>query len=190
MLIDFLVLGLVVGWLRGGRLENLSQIRFPFLWLVFLGMGAKFLFLFLPSPLAPLFHLLGMGVVLVGTLFSWRLRGIPFLALGALCNVLVMGVNGGKMPVSIPVAQWLKLDNLVRNLQQGAYPEYVGMSVSSRLSFLADILPYFSLLLRKFFVVSVGDYLLGLGVIWFLIHYMGRKEKKTCVVESPKRLSL
>ncbi|MGQ9473082.1 MAG: DUF5317 family protein [Candidatus Caldatribacteriaceae bacterium] len=188
MLVDFLILGLVVGWLRGGRLENLSQIRFPFLWLVFLGMGAKFLFLFLPSSFAPLFHFVSMGVVLVGTLFNWRLRGIPFMALGSLCNIMVMGVNEGKMPVSIPVAQWLKLDSLVHHLQQGAYPEYVIMSVSSRFSFLADVLPYFSLLLRRFFVVSVGDYFLGLGVMWFLVHYMGRKERKACGVESPKQL--
>ncbi|MGC8777208.1 MAG: DUF5317 domain-containing protein [Candidatus Caldatribacteriaceae bacterium] len=187
MLADFLIIGLVVGWLRGGRLENLSQVRLSFLWVILLGMVAKFVFLLVEVPFAPLFHLLSMAVVFLGTFLNWRLAGMPFLALGSLANVLVMALNRGRMPVSVEVAYWLKLENLVHNLEKGLYPEYVAVTSSSRLSFLADVLPYFSPLFRKFFVVSAGDYFLGLGVLWFLIHYMGRKEQKKCEVESPKR---
>ncbi|MCX7668350.1 MAG: DUF5317 domain-containing protein [Atribacterota bacterium] len=189
MLADFLIVGLFIGWLRGGRLENLSHLRFSCIWLILLGMVAKFIFLLLPLPHASLFHLLSMLVVFVGTLFNLKLSGMPFLALGSLANVIVMAANWGKMPVSVEVARWLKLDNLVRNLEQGLYPDYIPVSGSSHLSFLADILPYFSLLFRKFFVVSIGDYLLGLGVLWFLIHYLGRKGKKICETELPRQSS-
>jgi hypothetical protein len=187
MLADFLLVGLLVGWLRRGRLENLSRVRFSFLWLVLLGMIAKFVFLFLELPLASLFHLLSMGMVFLGTLLNLRLAGMPLLALGSLANLLVMAANQGKMPVHVGVARWLGLESLVHSLERGLYPEYVVMGPFSRLPFLGDVLPYFSLLFRRFFVVSIGDYLLGFGVLWFLIHYMGRKENEVCRVESPKQ---
>ncbi|MEN3185059.1 MAG: DUF5317 domain-containing protein [Atribacterota bacterium] len=189
MLADFLIIGLLIGWLRGGRLGNLSRTRFSCTWIILLGMVAKFIFLLLPLPYASLFHLFSMLVVFVGTLFNLKLSGMPCLTLGALANVLVMAANGGKMPVSTTVARWLGLTDLIRNLEKGFYPDYVAIGLSTRLSFLADVLPYFSLLFRKFFVVSIGDYLLGLGVLWFLIYYLGRKEKKICGAELPRQLS-
>lgn len=188
MLADFLVIGLLIGWLRGGRLENLSRVRLSCMWIILLGMGAKFVFLLSPFPHASLFHLLSMVVVFGGTLFNLKLSGMPFLTLGSLTNVLVMAVNQGRMPVSITVARWLNLPNLIQNLEKGLYPDYIAVNSSTRLLFLADVLPYFSLLFRKFFVVSIGDYLLGLGVLWFLVHYLGRKEKKICGTELPRQL--
>lgn len=187
MLADFLMMGLLLGWLQGGRLYHLSRVRFSSLWVVLLGMLAKFVFLTIDVPFATFFHLLSMGVVLLGTLLNIRLAGMPLLSLGLLANLLVIGINRGKMPVHPGVAHWLNLENLVHNLERGLYPEYVVMSSSSRLPFLADVLPYFSPLWRRFFVVSVGDYLLGVGVMWFLCHYMKGKEKKACPVEFPKR---
>ncbi len=176
MLVDFILLGLLLGWWRGGRLSNLSHTRFSFLWLVFVGFGAKLFFLQTNLWGAPVWHLLSMGVVLLGALFNRKLYGMLWIAIGSLCNMVVMALNGGKMPVSVTLAQRLRLENLVRSLERGSYPEYVAIGVHSRFTFLADILPYFSLLFRRFFVVSVGDYLLGVGVLLFLLYSMQRKE--------------
>jgi len=98
---------------------------------------------------------------------------------GAFLNFLVMALNGGKMPVSLEVTSWLGLQQFVELLENNYYPDYTIISSSTRLPFLGDMLPYFSFLFRRFFVASVGDYLLGIGVMLFLVHHLRKEEAKT-----------
>jgi hypothetical protein len=79
------------------------------------------------------------------------------------------------MPASAEVAERLGLATIAGHLRAGFYPEYVLMGPSTRLNFLGDIIPYFSLVFRRAFVASIGDYLLGVGIFLVLFHYL-RKE--------------
>ncbi len=177
MLVDFIVIGLVWGVLRGGKLRNLSQVNFPFLWVIILGFGVEFLALGGSQPFV-VFNLAGRGLVFLGALLSARLYGMKLASLGAFLNFLVMALNGGKMPVSLKIASWLGLQDLIELLENNYYPDYVILSSSTLLPFLGDVLPYFSLLLRRFFVASVGDYLLGVGVMIFLAYHLRKETEK------------
>lgn len=172
MLVDFIVVGLLWGFLTGGKLGNLSRVDFPFLWVIILGFGVEFLAIGgLLQPFVA-FNLAGRGLVFLGALLNARLYGMKLVSLGAFLNFLVMALNGGKMPVSLKVTSWLGLQSLVEHLENNYYPDYTVLSSSTLLPFLGDVLPYFSLLFRRFFVASVGDYLLGIGVMLFLAHYL------------------
>ncbi|MCS7242637.1 DUF5317 domain-containing protein [Candidatus Caldatribacterium sp.] len=176
MLVDFFLAGLLLGLLFGGKLARLSQIPLMFFWLVVAGFSVRFFALGFSERLVPLFQTVGMALVFVGTLFGLRLFGMPFVALGAFCNFLVVAVNGGRMPASKEMAVRLGLFAIADRLQRGVYPEYVLMGETTRLHFLGDLLPYFSLVFRRPFVVSAGDYLLGIGVFLILFHYLRKGE--------------
>lgn len=178
MLIDFIVVGLVWGFLRGGKLRNLSQIDFPFFWIIILGFSIELLAFKGLQPFV-VFNLVGRGLVFLGALLSARLYGMKLMSLGAFLNFLVIALNGGKMPVSLKVTSWLGLQKFVELLESNYYPDYIILSSSTRLPFLGDVLPYFSFLFRRFFVASVGDYLLGIGVMLFLVHHLRKETTKT-----------
>lgn len=175
ILVDFFLLGLVLGLLFGGRLERLSRISLSFFWFAIAGFAVRFFALGFSQVLVPPLQTLGMALVFVGTLFGLRLFGMPVVALGALCNLLVVAANGGRMPASKDMAMRLGLLSIAERLQHDGYPEYVVMGGTTRLNFLGDILPYFSFVFRRPFVVSIGDYLLGIGIFLVLFHYL-RKE--------------
>lgn len=172
MLADFLLLGILVGWLGGGSLLRLSEARIPAFWVIVSGLLIRFSSFWIPFSWSRWVGMVGMLLVFGAALSGLRVQGFKLISLGAFLNCLVMLFNQGRMPVWTALALRLKLFSLVERLQQGAFAEYVALRDSGRLFFLGDVLPYFSLFFRKFFVVSIGDYLLGLGVLVFVVHFM------------------
>lgn len=177
MLVDFFLAGLLLGLLFGGKLKGLSRLPSPFLLMVVGGFLVRFLALGFSERLVPLSQTVGMALVFLGTLFGIRLFGMPLVSLGAFCNFLVVAANGGRMPASGEMAERLGLFFIAERLKRGLYPEYVLMGEGTRLNFLGDILPYFSFLFRRPFVVSVGDYLLGIGVFLVLFSQLRKGEE-------------
>lgn len=105
-LIGAVLIGLVLGYLRGGRVAHLAQLRLRSLWLVGIALAIQLAIfpLFRADPLLPyatsFFHLLSYGLALVFLVLNYR--AFPFLGigLGALLNLLTITVNGGYMPSS------------------------------------------------------------------------------------------
>lgn len=97
--------GLILGFLLGGRLESLAAVRFRFAPLV---VAVLLLQLALFSPLADavpedvsrLVYVVSTGLVVVVLLGNLRLAGIPLIVLGAASNLLAIVANGGAMPAS------------------------------------------------------------------------------------------
>jgi hypothetical protein len=176
MLVDFFLLGLLLGIFSGGKLSRLSRVPLTFFWIVVAGFGLRFVAFGMGSSFVPPLQTLGMALVWVGTLWGLRLFGMPLVSLGAFLNFLVVLLNGGRMPASVSVAERLGLFTIAEHLKAGFYPEYVPIGPATRLFFLGDILPYFSFLFRRAFVVSVGDYLLGTGIFLVLFHYLRKEE--------------
>lgn len=181
LLLLFLAAGLVVGWVRGGRLHNLGQLPLRHGWLALLalvGEVAAFspLVELVPSLTAPL-YLASNLVLFLAVAFNLSLAGIRLLGLGLLCNALVIGLNGGYMPVS-PAAQRLAgLEERAKLLEeQGHYMNTVVMTEDTRLPLLGDIIPWpLPLPFRN--VYSLGDFLIGLGGFWLVMGGMRAKAR-------------
>ena len=109
MLIGGIALGLVLGLVLGGRLENLADIRLRFLPLLLLDAIVRFA--------TELSLVAGIGLVdtlrvpLLGAAYGlllftlWHNRGYPGLALafvGIANNAIAIVGNGGYMPVWMP----------------------------------------------------------------------------------------
>ncbi|MGI9667793.1 MAG: DUF5317 domain-containing protein [Acidimicrobiia bacterium] len=161
MLWILLVLGvsIVVGWLRGGKLRNLTEIRVKLWWLLPLGFLILAAASFVPSDM----HELAVALVLLSyvplLIFVWLNReasGIWIAGLGILMNFTVILLNGG-MPVLEEAAIIAgETGELVLDAK------HVLLTEDTRLPFLADIIP-----LPKA-VLSLGDVFLAIGVGVFL----------------------
>jgi hypothetical protein len=99
------VVGLVAGFLLGGRLEHLAEVRFRLGPLAFLALAVQ-LVLFSPladglsGDVARAIYVVSTALVGVVLLANLRLAGVPLIVVGAALNLAAIVANGGAMPAS------------------------------------------------------------------------------------------
>jgi len=91
---------------------------------------------------------------------------------GALCNLLVILVNGGKMPASIAAIARAGGEFAAQQLMQnGVYGNLVSMSAATHLNFLGDTM-YLPGWLPFATAFSAGDLIIMVGLIWLMARGM------------------
>lgn len=154
-------IGIAVGYLLGGRLDRLGDLRFSWPWLAIGGLIVQ-LALFSPTvaPIVgdagPPIYVASTVAVLLAVLRNWRLPGLVFVAAGAASNLLAIVANGGVMPASPEAVAALGAE------AAAGFSNSV-VSADPALRPLTDIFA-----LPAWFpaanVFSVGDVLIGVGV--------------------------
>jgi hypothetical protein len=96
--------GILAGFLAGGRLDGLSNLRFRWAPLAIAGLLAQVVLFALPTSDAlraagPAIYVASTAAVLVALLVNVRLAGLSIVAAGAASNLLAIAANGGAMPV-------------------------------------------------------------------------------------------
>jgi len=154
-----IAISVVVGWIRGGKLQNLTEIRVR-LWAL-LPLG--FVLLAVSSLLSRDQHELAVALILISylplLLFVWLNRdmtGIWIAGMGVLMNFTVIVLNAG-MPVLVEAVQ---IAGGSENIVLGA--KHVLLTEDTLMPFLADIIPLPSA------VLSLGDVFLAIGIATFL----------------------
>lgn len=171
--------GLLVSKYRG---QTWHPPIFNSIWLVCLGFLPQFLSFYLPATrqfipdkLASL-SLVSSQILLIG--FAWKNRtlpGIPLLLVGLGCNLAVILLNGGFMPLAVETAaKYIDqniLDNLVIGERIGKASKDILLPESQiLLPWLAD--RFISVrLLSKQYIFSVGDVFVALGAFWLLLNW-------------------
>jgi len=154
-----IALAIIVGYVRGGKLRNLTEIRVTMWWLLPLGFITLALSEVVPSDMTDVANLLVLLSYLPLLLFVWLnrdLTGIWIAGLGILMNFTVIALNGG-MPVLTEAAFIAgNTGDLVLDAK------HVLLTETTRLPFLADVIPLPNA------VLSLGDVLLAIGVAAFL----------------------
>jgi hypothetical protein len=153
-------IGIVAGYLLGGRLERLGNVRFRWATLALVGLMIQVALFTAPlgnvvGDAGPPIYIASTAIVLVAVLRNLAIRGVALVAVGAAGNLLAIVANGGYMPTDAEA---------LRSIGAGA-PEYSNSSVVAdpALAPLTDIfvmpawLPFAN-------VFSFGDVLIGLGV--------------------------
>lgn len=158
-LIAVLVVSVIVARLRGGKLSNLTEIHARGWWLLFVGFGMQISADFVPDDRASLAVGLVLASYLPLLLVVWlngAEAGMWIAGIGILMNLTVIALNGG-MPV-LPEA--IELAGGSADAALGA--KHVVLDQSTRLPFLADIIPVPST------VISMGDVFLAVGLGAFI----------------------
>jgi len=153
---------LAVGYLLGGRLRNVSelQLRWPFLALI----GLALQFVTGPGDSIPLLCLyLSFVLLIVFTVKNISTVGFPLILAGVVCNLLVIGINGG-MPVSAQALVRSDQGQFLGALENNPYPKHHLATDDDQLRFLGDVIP---IPLPIAQAISLGDILTyaGVGVV-------------------------
>ena len=164
-------IGIVAGLLARGRLDNLAAFRFRWGWLAVLGLLVQVV-LFTPAGdrlaggFGPALYVLSTLAVFVAVLRNIRLAGMAIVALGALANLAAITANGGFMPTTATALAAAGLDG------PGESTNSVVLA-NPALQPLTDIfaIPATWPLANVF---SVGDVLIGLGIVVVLAAAMRR----------------
>ena len=96
-------LGLVVGWLAGGRLDGLASMRFRLAPLAALALAVQFVLFSpladgLPPDVGRWIYVASTALVVAVMLANARLVGVPIVVAGAALNLAAIVANGGAMP--------------------------------------------------------------------------------------------
>ena len=168
------VLALVLGLLVGGRLENLSRIRFQWGVLLFLAVVLRYgtetaiRYGFAPAEelRLPLYALAFAAVAAI----LWANRGQPGLlvaAAGVTANGVAIVLNGGWMPVWRPALLLVGMtpQDLVVSFHR-LLPEQLGLEFLLRGGPFGDLIPVPIPFLTN--VASIGDAFIAAGLAWYV----------------------
>lgn len=158
-----IALGLVLGLVTGGSVDNLLKLRFRWPWLIVTAVLVREVILV--SPLngvdgAQYVYLGALVAIVAWTNWHWRrIRGIWLVSIGASLNVLVIAANAARMPVAPDLAG----ETLTHRQTIG---QYTLMGSGTNLNFLGDWMRLFPLP----GAYSPGDVLVavGLAIVVFL----------------------
>jgi hypothetical protein len=154
-------IGITVGYLLGGRLERLGDLRFAWARVAILGLIVQVVLFSGPvasvvGDAGPILYMASTAAVLVAVLRNWRIPGLAIVAIGAASNLLAVAANGGVMPAAPDAVAALGAE------AAEGFSNSVVMT-DPALRPLTDILalpvwvPFAN-------VFSVGDVLIGIGV--------------------------
>jgi Family of unknown function (DUF5317) len=168
-----LVLGVVAGSLRGGRLSRLSELRVRYAPLALLGLLLQ---LVNPPGRWPLVMLISSFVLLVVFIVAnLRITGFALLLIGVSMNFAVIFVNGG-MPVSRAAVIASGQTDTLEGLAQHRGVKHHLASSDDRLLFLGDVIAIPQPVAQ---VISIGDVFTYAGVSVVIAAAMRRRERSS-----------
>lgn len=153
---------LAVGYLTGGRLRNVADLKIRWPGLAFVGLALQFVTG--PGDTVPLACLyLSFVFLIVFTVANIRVFGFPLILAGVVCNLLVIGANGG-MPVSAHALVASDQGQFLGDLENNPYPKHHLATEDDLLRFLGDVIPVPTPVAQA---ISLGDILTygGVGMV-------------------------
>ena len=167
-----IVAGGLLGVLTGGKLSRLAELRFRWPWVIVIAFVVR-LAVLLP-PLSRIEAGRYVYVAALAAIVAWtlwhvdRLPGVWVVSVGAALNLLVIAVNGFRMPVAPEFAAFL--------VRHGHVGQYTVMGPGTNLNLLGDWINLFP----SPEVYSIGDALIsiGLAIVVFLASRNNRPYKE------------
>ncbi len=175
MYIEAILLGLIIGLVRNGRLSNFFEVRFK-------GWGLSILaFLLFLVPYAmklldisfeklQIFPFAAMVICALIAILNFEKTGMKILLLGILLNLVAMGMNDFKIPIDTAKMANLGFNSFVESMKNGEVINYTALSNAQGFSkYLGKIIalpnayPFAK-------VLSIGDFIVSLGIA-FIIQY-------------------
>jgi Family of unknown function (DUF5317) len=153
-------IGIVAGFLAGGRLERLGALRLRWAPLALLGLAIQVLIFSDPvsglvGGAGPAIYVASTAIVLIAVLRNVAIPGVALIAAGAACNLAAIVANGGWMPADAGALASV-----------GGLPTGASNSIVLADPVLHPLTDLFALpaALPLANVFSIGDVLIGVGI--------------------------
>lgn len=178
-MLDGLILGIVAGWFRGGRLARLPAISVRHTWLLLSALTVQVIGIaliehgWLPGSVLVGCQVLSHGLLIAGLAINWHLPGTGMVAAGVVLNGLAIAVSGGRMPVWEPALRLAGLEAYRNALASGTLGKHVLAETWGPLQILGDFIPLQPPYYPVRQVVSPGDLVQVLGMARLVCRAMG-----------------
>lgn len=183
MIIETMLLSLLVGKLKGGKIKNLENLYIDGWYLFVISFSIEIISLLIISrgngPLSKVLenkffyiHILIYLTLIIGLTMNWNSIGLRIALFGSTINFLPIIFNNGKMPVLLNALNYSKLYNQISLLEEGRIMTHVLATGDTKLIVLGDIIPIGKpYIFPK--IISIGDILITLGL--FILIQMNMK---------------
>ena len=182
------IIGLIIGFARGGRLSNLRNAKLSFwipgvlgaLLLVVWHLHRYIPFLMNTPAAVPVIGFVGYVFLMVALIFNLDSVWAIFMMVGTVSNFVVTFINGGKMPVLESIVRMTGDQNVIDAVIGGTHASYGLLTVSnSTLWFLGVNVPIpvpivgnITNLFGGMPGLSIGSMVLFVGVAGWISHQM------------------
>lgn len=173
-----LVVGVLAGYARGGRVSRIVSLPLRALWLIPVALLIQLLIfpLFGERPLVEFgtatLHLLSYALLILWLVLNLRVRPVWAIGGGAFLNGLVVLANAGYMPASAPALRHAGLGTAAEVLlSNGTWGNVVLMGDLTHLNFLGDWL-FLPAWIPGAAAFSIGDLLIMAGLSWLVVKGM------------------
>jgi len=177
-----IIISIIIGLLRNGKLSSLSQISLMRIELIVLACLIQGGIIFLgPRQIkfvidySSYMIIFSYIVLLLAVWYNKKLKGMKIIFLGIVFNFIVITANGGYMPVLLNSVYKAGLNDFAIVLKEGSYVTHTLITEKTLFRFLADVIPLSSPFPDPS-VVSVGDFLMFYGVFSLIQNAMLKKE--------------
>jgi hypothetical protein len=155
--------GVAVGYVLGGRLDRLSELRFHWAWLALLGLVVQVVLFsgaaseLLGGGVGEVIYVASTAAVLLAVLRNLRIPGMALIALGAASNLAAIVANGGVMPTTEAALAAAGLEP-TDEFSNSAVLEDPALAPLTDVYALPPWLPLNN-------VFSIGDVLIAIGIV-------------------------
>lgn len=167
MLLQSVILSIVVGYIRGGKLSHFENLTIKLWYFISVAFLVQIIALRMPHINDSIFyilHMLSYVIIVYICILNRKILSIVVMGLGTLLNMIVIGANAGQMPVKVP-------DNIIDPIFDRGHSL---MTQASHIPILGDIfLIEFPFIGGGMF--SIGDVVLAIGAFLFIQYVMKDK---------------
>lgn len=174
MFIEIIILSIIIGLVRGGKLSRFKRVNFKKMWVLILALMIQY-FLVTINFIEELHYLDGVFrftkqlsiisyvLLFIGIVINLRYRSLWVVLTGSIMNILAIIFNGWKRPILVEGLELLGFEDIGFLLEQGKLPLYTPIVEKTKLAILGDII-----ILPKPYpyphIFSLGDFIIYLGL--------------------------
>jgi hypothetical protein len=173
-----ILVSVLIGLARGGKLQNLASVPFRWGWLAVAAFGLQIYLIYFPEQVDVRLISLRLGLLALSyallIVVIWQNRELPglvILGVGLIANVAVMLLNGGYMPITMEALSQAGLAHNAQNTVNGVRVLFSKDIVLTHESTIAWWLSDVFVLPPPFpipSIFSIGDVLVALGGFRFV----------------------
>lgn len=172
MIFEGLLLGVIIGKLRRGKLENLGKFMFKSSFLLVFSLIlqiATSILIALGNQIAiqnkMILYIVSYIMLFIVLFLNLGRQSVWLILTGAIANFAAIVLNGGSMPIDVALLEKMGFENMLESFKMGAMPNYI--NISDAYSFTAYLGKIFATPAFYPFkqVFTIGDILISLGLL-------------------------
>lgn len=174
MLIEAIVISLIIGLIRGGKLRRFKMLSNKAMWVLIFGILLQYALVFLSRieevgsiskilSYTKEISIISYILILIGIVTNLKFRSLWAVLIGFIGNFLAFAMNNWKIPILLEGIQLTNTPNLMGIVESGNAALYTPITEAVKYPILGDIIIF-----PKFYpvsrIISLGDLIISFGI--------------------------